>query len=86
MRVPSDVSFEAKFTVTFANGFEVRTIEKVACPPFSAVGPLMVLTLMPAESSSMLVTRKSIGVIAAYAASVLVVAEKTIEYGLLPSA
>ena len=54
--VPSVASLESKLTVTMLVGSDVNRTVNVAEPPPSVVGPLIGLTMMPALSSSMLIT------------------------------
>ena len=57
LTVPSVVSLLERPMVTFAVGWELRTMVNVACPPASVVTrPLTGVTVMPAESLSVLVT------------------------------
>src|SRR5437762_13920071 len=58
--VPSAVLLECRLIVTFAVGWELRMIWKVAVPPASLViSPPMGTTVMPGASSSALVTDTS---------------------------
>ena len=74
--MPSVRSVELKLNVTFAAGSDVSTTLKVVCPPASVVGCAPTITRTPALSSSMLNTLTAAGVIAAYAASLLIVEPK----------
>ena len=61
--VPSVVSLDESPTVTSAVGWASRTTVNVAVPPASVVGPLMVETVMPDASLSVLVTLTSAALI-----------------------
>jgi len=62
LTVPSDGSELASPTVTSAVGAALSTTVNVAVPPASVVvSPLVGLTVMPAVSSSVLVTETSAG-------------------------
>ena len=59
--VPSEVSELLTPIVTLAVGWELSFTVNVAVPPASVVLPLMLLTVKPAVSSSVLVTVTSTG-------------------------
>ena len=61
--VPSVASLVLRPTVTLAVGSASSTTVKVAVPPASVVGPLMVETVMPEASLSVFVTLTSAALI-----------------------
>ena len=61
-KVPSEVSLLLRPMVTSAVGCELSTMEKESCPPASVVvKPLVGLTVIPALSSSTLITETLAG-------------------------